>query len=154
MLKTGQPFADFSLQGQDEKTHTLKEYAGQWLVVYFYPKDNTSGCTLEAQNFAALFNSFAKNMASIIGVSPDSVKSHCNFAARHGLPFTILSDPEHSLLEAAGVWQLKKMAGREYMGVVRSTYLVDPEGKVAYAWPKVKVKDHAQQVFTKLKELA
>jgi peroxiredoxin Q/BCP len=154
MLTAGKPFPAFSLPGHDGKEHTSDEFAGGWLVVYFYPKDNSSGCSLEARNFAALFNSFAQRKAAIVGVSPDSLKSHCSFAAKFSLPFLLLSDPEHVLLEAAGVWQSKKMYGREYMGVVRTTVLADPAGRVAHVWDKVKVKEHAQAVCQKLNELA
>ena len=153
MLEVGKPFLAFSLPGQDDKPHDLKDYTGKWLVVYFYPKDNSSGCFMEAQSFALLFNDFAKNQAGIVGVSPDSIKSHCNFTAKYNLPFTLLSDPEHILLSAAGVWRQKKMYGREYMGVARTTALLDPQGIVRALWPKVKVKGHAQEVYDKFKEL-
>jgi peroxiredoxin Q/BCP len=154
MLETGKKFPSFSLPGSDNKTHSLSEFAGNWLVVYFYPKDNTSGCSLEARNFAALFASFAGHRASVVGVSPDSVKSHCNFAAKLDLPFILLSDPEHVLLSAAGVWQSKKMCGREYMGVVRTTALIDPQGKTRHVWNKVRVAGHAEAVYQKLSGLA
>ncbi len=153
MLASGTPFPSFSLPDQNGQNHSLAQYAGKWLVVYFYPKDNTSGCTCEAQDFAASAQAFAGKQAAIIGVSPDSVSSHTKFAQKLTLPFPLLSDPEHSLLEACGVWQKKKMAGREYMGVVRTTALVDPKGIVRAVWPKVKVDGHVEAVIKKLAEL-
>ena len=154
MLQAGMTFPDFSLEDQDGTQKTLRDFMGKWLVVYFYPRDNTSGCTMEAQNFAALFNKFAGHKANIVGISPDSVKSHCHFAVKHSLPFTLLADTQHKLLEAAGVWQLKKMAGREYMGVVRTTMLLDPDGMVRKVWNKVKVRGHAEEVFAELAALS
>jgi len=123
------------------------------VVLYFYPKDNTKGCTLEALDFTMNRDEFEKMGATVLGVSPDSVKSHRGFCDKHGLSITLLSDPEHEALESYGVWQLKKMYGREYYGVVRSTFLVDPEGNVAHAWRKVRVKDHVEAVKAKLTEL-
>lgn len=153
MLEIGKPFPDFTLPDQNEKKHSLAQYADKWLVVYFYPKDNTSGCSMEAANFVALHKSFAAKKAAILGVSADSVKSHKNFATKLVLPFPLLSDPEHLLLEACGVWQQKKMAGREYMGIVRTTVLVDPKGIVRDLWLKVKVPGHADEVLQRLREL-
>ena len=154
MLEREQPFPDFNLPDQNGVMHTRSQYAGKWLVVYFYPKDNTGGCTAEALAFAAYHKDFMSKNAEIIGVSPDSVKSHAGFAKKQGLRFTLLSDTEKSLLEAAGVWQQKKLYGREYMGVVRSTVLVDPKGIVRHVWPKVKVDGHALEVFETLEKLA
>lgn len=153
MLKTGDVFPDFTLPDQNGEDRSKTDYAGSWLVVYFYPKDNTSGCTLEAQSFAGLFASLKAKDTAVLGVSADSVKSHCGFAAKLSLPFSILSDQEHALLEATGVWQKKKMAGREYMGIVRTTVLVDPQGIVRAIWPKVKVPGHAETVFGALQDL-
>ncbi len=153
MQQPGDAFPAFSLPDQDGTIRTPRSFAGKWLVAYFYPKDNTSGCTLEAQTFAARFADFSGKNAVILGVSPDSIKCHAGFAARHSLPFILLSDPEHALLEACGVWQKKKMAGREYMGVVRTTMLVDPRGTVRAVWPKVKVPGHADGVLNELARL-
>lgn len=153
MLEAGQVFPDFELKDQDDNIHKLSDYAGQWLVIYFYPKDNTSACTLEAQDFTALAPKFKARKAGLVGVSPDSVKSHAGFTAKKNLGLTLLSDPDHQLLEAAGVWQVKKMYGREYMGVVRTTAIVDPEGKVREVWSKVKVPNHVQKVLERLTEL-
>ncbi len=153
MLEQGKKFPAFSLPDQDGAQHGLADHAGKWLVVYFYSKDNTSGCARETADFAALHQAFADKGAAVIGVSPDSVKSHANFAAKLSLPFTLLSDTEHSLLAAAGVWRKKSMYGREYMGVLRTTALVDPKGVVRALWSKVKVPDHAAAVLAKLEEL-
>ncbi len=153
MLTINASFPAFKLPDQSGREHALADYAGSWLIVYFYPKDNTSGCSLEAADFARLHPEFRKLGAQILGVSPDSVKSHDSFACKLELPFPLLSDPEHALLEAAGVWRTKKMAGREYMGVVRTTALLDPKGIARALWPKVSVAGHVQEVMDKLKEL-
>ncbi|MCB2171853.1 peroxiredoxin, partial [archaeon] len=126
---------------------------GKWVVLYFYPKDNTKGCTMEALEFTAAEDEFKAKNAVIIGVSPDSLKSHTNFRQKHDLSINLLSDTEKEVLETYGVWQKKKMYGREYMGVVRSTYLIDMEGKVAFVWPKVRVKGHVDNVLEKLSEI-
>ncbi len=153
MLAVQNSFPDFALSDQDGAVRSLKRYAGKWLVVYFYPKDNTSGCSNEATDFAALNDDFNTKKTAVLGVSADSVKSHKNFAVKLNLPFRLLSDPEHRLLEKCGVWQKKKMAGREYMGIVRSTFLVDPQGVVRAAWSKVSVAGHARDVLSTLTDL-
>ena len=153
MLQAGKPFPNFQLPDQNEQLHSLQDFAGKWLVVYFYPRDNTSGCTLEAKSFTDLAGQFADHGAVIVGVSPDSVKSHCGFIAKHGLGITLLSDPERALLEAAGAWQKKKLYGKEHMGVVRSTALVDPQGVVREVWTKVKAAGHAEEVLARLRQL-
>jgi peroxiredoxin Q/BCP len=143
----------FCLPDQDGTEVCIEDFSGKWVVLYFYPKDNTKGCTLEALDFTMNKGAFEEMGATVLGVSPDSVKSHRGFCDKHGLSITLLSDPEHVALEAYGVWQLKKMYGREFHGVVRSTFLVDPEGNIAHAWRKVRVKDHVEAVKAKLKEL-
>jgi peroxiredoxin Q/BCP len=153
MLELDKPFPLFTLPDQGGQTHSLADYAGRWLVIYFYPKDNTGGCTLEAKDFTCLASRLADRGAAVIGVSPDSVKSHANFASKQELGFTLLSDPEHALLTAAGVWRKKKLYGREYMGVARATALVDPKGVVRALWSNVKVPGHAEAVLAKLTEL-
>ncbi len=152
-LKVGDPAPDFCLPDQDGNEVCLKDLRGKWVILYFYPKDNTSGCTKEAIGFTEHLEEIESLGAVVLGVSPDSVKSHVKFREKHNLKVTLLSDPEHKVLETYGAWQLKKMYGREYYGVVRSTYLIDPEGKIAYIWPKVKVKGHVEAVIEKLKEL-
>ena len=152
-LKKGNKAPAFTAENQDGKTMKPGDFAGKWLVLYFYPKDNTSGCTVEAIDFTAMVPKFSKKNAVIVGVSPDSVKSHVGFCAKHDLKLMLLSDPDHKMLEKYGVWQEKSMYGRKYMGVVRTTVLVDPEGKIAEIWEKVKVKGHAEEVFEKLTEL-
>jgi peroxiredoxin Q/BCP len=152
-MKIGDKAPGFSLKNQDDETVSLEQFAGKWVVLYFYPKDNTSGCTVEAQEFTSFNDVFREMDAVILGVSPDSVKSHVNFIAKKELGITLLSDPNHQLIEACGAWQLKKNYGREYYGVVRTTLLIDPDGKIAHIWPKVKAKGHAEAVKAKLEEL-
>lgn len=143
----------FCLPNQDCETVCLDSFRGKWVVLYFYPKDNSKGCTLEALDFTLNKDAFEGLGATVLGVSPDSVKSHQNFCQKHNLTITLLSDPEHEVLERYGVWQLKKMYGREFHGVVRSTFLVDPEGRLAHEWRKVRVKGHVEAVKEKLTEL-
>lgn len=151
-LGIGKKAPAFCLPDKDEKKVCLKDYKGQWVVLYFYPKDNTSGCTKEAVDFTAHLKDFAKMDAVIIGISPDSTKSHANFAAKHKLKVILLSDPEHTVLGKYGVWQKKKLYGREYYGVVRTTYIIDPKGKIVHVWDKVKVNGHATEVKAALGE--
>jgi peroxiredoxin Q/BCP len=154
ILQAGQTAPDFSIFDQHESPVSLSDFSGQWVILYFYPKDDTPGCTTEAKDFTELNQDFSALGAKILGVSPDSGKSHCKFINKYNLTITLLSDPEHELAETYGIWQLKKFMGKEYMGVVRSTFLINPEGNIAYTWSNVKVKAHAQQVLTKLQELA
>jgi peroxiredoxin Q/BCP len=152
-MRIGDKAPDFSLENQAGEKISLKQFEGKWVILYFYPKDNTSGCTLEAVEFTALKEELEKLNAVILGVSPDSAKSHYNFIGKKELGITLLSDPDHQVIEAYGAWQLKKNYGREYYGVVRSTVLIDPKGKIAYVWPKVKAKGHADMVKAKLEEI-
>jgi len=133
---------------------SLGDYRGKWVVLYFYPKDDTPGCTTEALDFTARKAEFGKLNAVILGVSPDSEKSHCKFTEKHGLSVTLLSDVEKKSLESYGVWRTKKQYGREYQGVVRTTFLIDPAGKVAHVWNAVKVEGHADEVLGKIREFA
>ncbi|MEB3182751.1 MAG: thioredoxin-dependent thiol peroxidase [Nostocaceae cyanobacterium] len=149
----GQPAPDFCATNQDSNQVSLNDFSSQWLVLYFYPKDNTPGCTTEAKDFTELSLEFSSLGAKIIGVSTDSVQSHCKFISKHNLSITLLSDPEHQLADTYGVWQLKKFMGKEYMGIVRSTFLISPDGNIAYNWENVKTKGHAQAVLNKLQEL-
>jgi len=153
-LKTGNKAPVFTLENQDGNKMKLSDYAGQWLVLYFYPKDNTSGCTREACDFTDNLKGFEKINTTVLGVSPDSVKSHQNFIKKHFLKIDLLSDPDHKALEKYGVWQEKSMYGRKYFGVVRSTFLIDPNGKIAHLWEKVKVAGHVEDILDKLAELS
>ena len=152
-MDVGSNVPDICLPDADGNKVCLKDLAGKWIVLYFYPKDNTPGCTLEAITFTKQMADFTDRNAVIIGVSPDSGKSHCHFRDKHDLKIRLLSDPDHVMLEAFGVWVLKKMYGREYHGVERSTFLIDPEGTVVHAWRKVKVPGHIEAVKKKLTEL-
>jgi peroxiredoxin Q/BCP len=150
----GQPAPDFSSPDHNGNIVSLNDLNSQWVVIYFYPKDDTPGCTTEATDFTALHQKFSELGSKILGVSPDLGKAHCKFIDKHNLSITLLSDPEHQLIEAYGAWRLKKFMGKEYMGVARSTFLISPDKMIAYAWPNVKVKGHAQTVLNKLQELA
>lgn len=131
---------------------SLKQAKGSWLVLYFYPKDNTSGCTAQACDFRDAMTRLATADVAVVGVSPDSVKSHDNFIAKHNLNFTLLSDPESGICEAYDVWKEKSMYGRKYMGVVRTTYLINPAGTIVHVWDKVSVKGHVDDVIATLAE--
>ncbi len=130
----------------------LNKLKGFWVVLYFYPKDNTPGCTTEALEFTVKLKEFKKHNAHILGVSPDSCKSHEKFIVKHTLEVKLLSDEDHTIIEKYGVWKLKKMYGKEYYGVERSTFLINPEGKVVKQWNKVKVKGHVDEVLDVLKK--
>lgn len=149
-LKIGDHAPEFSLPGSDGRSQTLGGFAGSKLVLYFYPKDDTSGCTLEAIDFNRLRADFAARGAKIVGVSPDSPKSHDKFKAKHGLSLDLVSDEAKSMLAAYGVWVEKSMYGRKYMGVERSTFLIDATGTITKIWHKVKVAGHAEEVLAAL----
>jgi len=153
MLKVGDKAPAFCLPNQDEEEVCLRDLQGSWIVLYFYPKDNTPGCTTEACEFTAALPDFSGLGATILGVSPDSPKKHRSFIEKKALGITLLADEEKEVCEAYGVWQLKKFMGREYMGVVRSTFIIDPDGKIAAVWEKVRVKGHVEAVKEKLVEL-
>jgi peroxiredoxin Q/BCP len=153
MLEIGDKAPDFCLLNQDSEEICLRDFQGSWVVLYFYPKDNTPGCTTEALDFTALKSEFEKEGATIFGISPDSIKKHQNFITKKELEITLLSDEDKEVAQKYGVWQLKKMYGREYMGIVRSTFLINPDGYIADIWTKVKVKEHAKKVLERLKEL-
>ena len=152
-IKIGDKAPDFCLEDPDRGKICLTDLEGKWVVLYFYPKDNTKGCTLEALEFTAAEDEFKEKNAVILAVSPDSLKSHSNFREKHELSINLLSDSGKETLEAYGVWQKKKMYGREYMGVVRSTFIIDADGKIAHIWTKVKVAGHVDDVMEKLTEL-
>ena len=155
MIATGkalnQATRSLPLALSDGSTTTLDGYRGQWLVLYFYPKDSTPGCTVEGNDFNALLPKFRKLGASVLGVSRDSLKSHQNFCAKQGFGFDLVSDPDEKLCNAFGVIKPKKLYGREFIGIERSTFLIDPKGRVAEAWRPVKVPGHAQAVLDALK---
>ena len=152
MLKDGDKAPDFALLDVDGKIRKLSDLKGHYKVVYFYPKDDTSGCTKEAQSFTELKAEFANLKAEVIGISPDSAKSHAKFRDKYGLQVTLLADEQKSAIEAYGVWVEKKMYGKSYMGVERSTFLIGPDGKIVQAWRGVKVPGHAAAVFEALKK--
>ena len=152
-LDVGDKAPDFSLPTDGGGTLSLKDLKGKTVVLYFYPKDMTPGCTTEAQDFRDLAKQFEKAGAVVVGASKDSVKRHDNFKAKHDLNFQLVSDEEGTLCEAYGVWQLKKFMGREFMGIVRATFVIDGKGNIAKVWPKVKVKGHAQEVLEAVQAL-
>jgi len=152
-LKIGDKAPSFKLKNQDAKVVSLSDLKGKPVVLYFYPKDNTSGCTKEACNFRDEFPKFGKMKAEIIGVSADSVESHKKFTEKYKLPFNLLSDEKKDVLEKYGVWQEKSMYGKKYMGIVRTTFIIDAKGKISKIFPKVKVENHNEEVMEALKEL-
>jgi peroxiredoxin Q/BCP len=153
-LKIGDKAPDFCLPDKDNKEICLKDYEGKYVVVYFYPADNTPGCTTEAIGFTDILPEFQKLDAIVLGVSPDSPRSHAKFIEKKNLKVTLLSDEKKDVLKKYGVWGPKTFRGKPYIGVTRSTFLVDPQGEIAYIWPKVSVNGHAEEVKTKLAELA
>jgi len=151
--KINQKAPDFTLADQDGKIHKLSSYKGSWVLLYFYPKDNTTGCTAEACAMRDYFPNFGKFKAKVLGVSIDSVKSHKKFADKYKLPFTLLADEEKKVVNKYGVWAKKKFMGREYMGTLRMSFLINPEGKIAKVYEKVNPAMHASEVLKDLGEL-
>ena len=143
---------DFCLPNQDGVEICLRDLRGKWIVLYFYPKDNTPGCTTEAKEFSELIDEFEKLNAVVIGISPDSPKRHCNFIEKHDLKVLLLSDEEKKVIKNFA-WGVKKMYGKEYEGVIRSTFIINPEGEIVKEYKKVKAKGHAAKVLEDLKEL-
>ena len=150
LLDVGAKAPDFALSDKNGDIVRLSDFLGKKVVLYFYPKDNTAGCTRQACAFAAHFAEFEAKNAVVIGVSRDSAASHMNFAEKYGLPFVLLSDPERQAIEAYGVWQEKKNYGKVTMGVVRTTYLIDEAGVIEKVWPKVKPDDNAGEILAYL----
>ena len=150
MLEAGTMAPEFTLPDQNGTIHMLKEYRGKKVILYFYPKDNTAGCTKQACGFAERYPQFLEKGAVVLGVSKDSVKSHKNFETKYELPFTLLSDPERQVIEAYDVWKEKKNYGKVSMGVVRTTYLIDENGIIVKAMDKVKAADNPQQMLEEL----
>lgn len=152
-LAQGQPAPAFSLPDAAGTAVSLAELRGQWVVIYFYPRDNTPGCTREACEFSAQAEAFAQRGARVLGISPDPPASHRRFAEKHGLSITLLSDPDRTVLRQYGAWGTKTLYGKKHEGVIRSTVLVDPQGRVAWHWPKVSPAGHAAEVLAKLAQL-
>ena len=150
MLEIGTKAPDFTLPDQNGNMHSLSEYRGKKVILYFYPKDNTAGCTKQACGFAERYPQFTEKGAVVLGVSKDSVASHKKFEEKYGLPFTLLADPELAAIQAYDVWQEKKNYGKTYMGVVRSTYLINEKGKIVKAFDKVKAADNPEQMLGEL----
>ena len=153
MVEIGQPAPAFTLHDQHGQTVSLEQFEGQAVVLYFYPKDDTSGCTTQACAFRDARADYERAGARVLGVSPDAVASHKKFVEKYELPFTLLADPEKTACEAYGVWKEKSMYGKTYMGVERTTFVIDPQGKVARVFPKVKVGGHSAAVLEALREL-
>jgi len=153
MLEIGNVVENFCLPNQDEEEICFRDIKGRWIVLYFYPKDNTPGCTTEACDFTDNLENFDELSSIILGVSPDSPKKHRNFINKKNLKITLLADEDKELAKQFGIWRPKKLFGREYLGVVRSTFIINPNGVVAYKWEKVRVKGHVEEVKEKLKEL-
>lgn len=147
LIDPGKKAPAFSLKDQSGKTHTLADYAGRPVVLYFYPKDDTPGCTAEACAFQDNLPKFGRSKAVVLGVSVLDEKSKAKFADKYSLTFPLLADPDHAIIEKYGAWQEKSMYGRKYMGVARMTYLIGPDGKVVQRWDAVKVKGHAEDVL-------
>lgn len=153
MLTIGSPAPDFSLPDQDGKMHTLSEYRGRFVLIYFYPKDDTPGCTKEACMIRDAFPRFEGVHAEVFGISKDSVASHKSFVEKYQLPFRLLSDENREVIESYGVWREKKMMGKSYMGTARTSFLIDPEGIIQKIYESVKPEVHAEEVLADLKEL-
>ncbi len=147
MLSVGIPAPSFSLPDQNGQMHALEDYRGKKVILYFYPKDNTAGCTKQACAFGELYPQFMEKGAVVLGVSKDSVASHKKFEEKYGLPFTLLSDPELAAIQAYDVWQEKNMYGKKTMGVVRTTYLIDEQGVIQRAFGKVKAAENPRQML-------
>ncbi len=152
MPVVGDPAPEVALPDDTGTIHRLADQGNKWTLVYFYPEDGTSGCTTEACQFRDLDEDIRDENAQVWGISPDGAASHRLFRAKFSLPFTLLSDEDHSVAEAYGAWGLKKNYGREYMGIVRSSFLVGPDGRIAHTWPRVKADGHAAEVLAAIAE--
>lgn len=146
-LKEGKKAPAISLTDENGKKHSLKQYQGSWVLLYFYPKDSTPGCTIEAVGIKNAFAAYKRRGIVVLGVSADSEKSHLKFKEKHALPFTLLADTEKLVVQKYGVWQEKKLAGRTYMGIVRMSFLIDPEGVIRKVYEKVTPQSHAEEVL-------
>jgi thioredoxin-dependent peroxiredoxin len=154
VLQAGIPAPDFTLLDENETPRTLSDYQGQPVVLYFYPKDDTPGCTKEACAFRDDYSDYEKGGVTILGVSPDSPKSHAKFKQKYGLPFNLLADEEHAVADQYGVWGPKKFMGRSYEGVLRTTFLIDEEGKIQRVFENVKPAEHSQEILESFRESA
>ncbi|MFA5011131.1 MAG: thioredoxin-dependent thiol peroxidase [Ignavibacteria bacterium] len=150
MLKIGDKAPDFSLLSDSGKKFSLKNLKGHKIILYFYPKDNTSGCTKEACDFRDSIKTFENKETVILGISKDSIESHKSFKSKYNLPFALLSDEEGQMVNAYGVWKEKNMYGKKYMGIERTTFLIDEKGKIKEIWNKVKIPGHVQDIISKL----
>ncbi len=153
MLKPGDKAPDFTLPDQTGKEHTLSGYKGEWVLLYFYPKDDTPGCTAEACGIRDNYEAYGDEEITVLGVSTDPVKSHAKFSTKYALPFTLLADEEKLVVAKYGVWGGKKFMGREYMGTNRMSFLIDPKGKIAKVYDKVRPADHAEEVLEDVRAL-
>lgn len=153
MVKPNEQAPDFCLKNQNEESVCLEEFKGKYVVLYFYPKDNTPGCTMEAIYFTKYQKEFQQLNTVILGISTDSCESHKKFADKNNLSLILLSDPDHAVSESYGVWSPKSFMGKSFLGVSRTTFLIDPKGTVVHTWPKVKVAGHTTDVLSKLKEI-
>ena len=153
ILSVGDAAPNFHTTDQDGKPVSLRDFRGRKVVLYFYPKDDTPGCTKEACSFRDAWAQFRKRKVAVLGVSVDDAKAHKKFAEKFSLPFTLLADPEKALVRDYGVWGQKSMYGRKYMGTNRVTYLIDEKGKIAAVWPKVKPEGHAEEILEKIGDL-
>jgi len=153
-IAVGQKAPDFALPDQYGQMHSLKDYLGKWVLLYFYSKDNTPGCTTEACTIRDSYQQFKDAKVVVLGVSTDSVKSHSKFAQKYELPFTLLADEQKEVVNLYGVWQLKKMLGRKYMGIKRTSFLIAPEGKIVKVYEGVKPAEHAAEVLADVREMS
>ncbi|MBM7704449.1 thioredoxin-dependent thiol peroxidase [Metabacillus iocasae] len=151
-IEVGVQAPDFTLKANDGSDVTLSDFKGKHVVLYFYPKDMTPGCTTEACDFRDQHENFSELDAVILGISPDPIERHQKFIDKHGLPFLLLADEDHKVAEEYGVWTLKKNFGKEYMGIERSTFILDKDGKIAKEWRKVRVKGHVEEALTFVRE--
>ncbi len=153
MLKPGDKAPDFTLPDQEGTERSLSDYKGDWVLLYFYPKDDTPGCTAEACGIRDGYEEYGDEEITVLGVSTDSVKSHAKFATKYALPFTLLADAEKKVVAKYGVWGEKKFMGRDYMGTNRMSFLIDPKGKIAKVYDKVRPADHAAEVIADVRAL-
>ena len=152
-LREGKPAPNFTLPDQDGKSHMLSSYNGQWVLIYFYPKDDTTGCTKEACAIRDMMPDFKKLKLQVFGISKDNMKSHKKFEEKYKLPFTLLSDEGKKVMNKYGVWGEKSMYGRKYMGTLRTSFLIDPKGKIAKIYQKVNPETHAEEILSDLKKM-